>query len=85
MVATSKLSFVLGSVLVPAAQAFTPQAFASSLDNVYQLSNYTPPISGKGNTTLSSTWGISVTDTAAGHKQTIDGFGAAVRIYSQNI
>jgi len=78
MVAASKLSLVLAGVLVPGTHAFTVQSFASSFDSQLQLSPYTAPIRGKGNSTGYSTWDISVDDTTAGYRQTIDGFGAAV-------
>jgi len=74
MVAASKLSLVLA----PAAHAFTVQSFASSFDSQLQLSPYTAPIRGNGNSTGYSTWGISVDDTTVGYRQTIDGFGAAI-------
>jgi hypothetical protein len=78
MVAASKLSLVVGSVLAPAAvNAFTVQSFASSLDNSLMLSPYTAPLPYKQNSTLSS-WGLTINDTPSGHKQVIDGFGAAV-------
>lgn len=78
MVAASKLSLVLGGVLAPTAHAFTVQSFASSFDRSLQLSPYTAPVKGNGNSTGYSTWGISVDDTPAGYRQTIDGFGAAI-------
>lgn len=60
-----------------------PQAFASSLDNVYQLSAFTAPTLGAGNQgNITSTWGLTVDDTASGYMQTMDGFGAAV--FTQN-
>ncbi|KAH8819272.1 beta-1,6-glucanase Neg1 [Xylogone sp. PMI_703] len=56
----------------------TPVAWATSSDGVYKLSSYTAPVQGNGNPGSSSTWKLSVDDTSSGHKQTIDGFGAAV-------
>ncbi|RFU32833.1 hypothetical protein B7463_g3482, partial [Scytalidium lignicola] len=56
----------------------TPVAWATSSDGVYKLSSYTAPVKGNGSPGSSSTWSLQVDDTSSGHKQTIDGFGAAV-------
>lgn len=77
MVVTSKLSLLLLSG-AGAAHAFTVQSFASSFDSQLQLSPYTAPVRGKGNSTGFSTWSVEVDDSSAGYRQTIDGFGAAV-------
>lgn len=73
------------SLLVPVALAGTlqgrvtsPQAYASSADGTLKLSSYNAPVRGTGSPNGASTWRLSIDDTAAGHKQTIDGFGAAV-------
>lgn len=79
MVGISRLSLVAGAALSPTVYAATAQSFASSLDNTLQLSPYTAPVLNGANTGgISSTWGLSFDDTSSGHKQTIDGFGAAV-------
>jgi O-glycosyl hydrolase len=59
-------------------RATTPQAFASSSDGTLKLSSYNAPVRGNGSPNGASTWKLSIDDTAAGHKQTVDGFGAAV-------
>ncbi|KAK0636533.1 glycoside hydrolase family 30 protein [Bombardia bombarda] len=66
-------------LITPAVSAITtPQAFASSSDGVYKLSQYFVPVRGSGTPGSNSTWSLSIDDTASGHKQTIKGFGAAV-------
>jgi len=70
---------LLSVLAVSGTTALSPAAFASSLDNTLQLTQYVAPVRGSGNPNgFSSTWGLSVDDTSTGHKQTIDGFGAAV-------
>ena len=55
-----------------------PAAFITTSDLSHKLSPATAPISGRGNAGGSSTWDLKVDDTAAGHKQTIIGFGGSV-------
>lgn len=59
-------------------RATSPQAFASSSDGSLKLSAYNAPVRGNGSPNGASTWQLSIDDTSSGHKQTIDGFGAAV-------
>lgn len=59
-------------------RATTPQAFASSSDGSLKLSAYSAPVKGNGSPNGASTWQLSIDDTSSGHKQVIDGFGAAV-------
>ena len=60
-------------------RATTPAAFVSSSDGKYQLSSYTAPVQGAGNPgSIASTWNLTVDDTSSGHKQTVNGFGAAI-------
>jgi glucan endo-1,6-beta-glucosidase len=54
------------------------QAFCSSSDRKYNLSSWDAPVSGSGTPGSSSTWKLSIDDTASGHKQVVTGFGAAV-------
>lgn len=56
----------------------TTQAYCSSSDRKYNLTSWDAPVSGSGTPGDSSTWKLSVDDTASGHKQTVTGFGAAV-------
>lgn len=79
-----KLS-ITAAVVAPLALASTlkcritsPQAYASSSDGSLKLSPYNAPVPGSGSPNGASTWKLSIDDTASGHKQTIDGFGAAV-------
>ncbi|KAI1637776.1 putative beta-1,6-glucanase Neg1 [Biscogniauxia mediterranea] len=53
------------------------QAFASSSDLTYKLSEIDAPVMGTG-TPSGSTWNLTIDDTSSGHKQTIDGFGGTV-------
>ncbi|KAI0476058.1 glycoside hydrolase family 30 protein [Xylariaceae sp. FL0804] len=53
------------------------QAFASSSDLTYALTEVDAPVSGAG-TGGDSTWSLTVDDTDAGERQTIVGFGGAV-------
>lgn len=55
-----------------------PAAFVSSADGQYKLSPGTSPIEGAGNPGSASTWKLNVDDTAAGRKQQVTGFGAAI-------
>ncbi|OIW31660.1 glycoside hydrolase family 30 protein [Coniochaeta ligniaria NRRL 30616] len=59
-------------------RATTPQAFASSSDGSLKLSAYNAPVKGSGSPNGASTWALNIDDTSSGHKQTVDGFGAAV-------
>lgn len=79
------LALIAGQVLVSQAlpglsrRATTPAAFASSSDGKYQLSSYTAPVQGPGDPgSITSTWSLTVDDTSTGHKQTVNGFGAAI-------
>ncbi|KAI4592769.1 Endo-1,6-beta-D-glucanase neg1 [Pestalotiopsis sp. 9143b] len=53
-------------------------AYISSSDRKYNVSTWEAPVSGAGTPGDSSTWSLSVDDTASGHKQVVTGFGAAV-------
>ena len=60
-------------------RANTPSAVASSSDGANKLSDYTAPVSGAGDPgSITSTWKFSLDDSSAGHKQTVNGFGAAI-------
>ena len=59
-------------------RASTPSAVASSSDGSLKLSDYTAPVQGAGNPNGASTWSLTVDDTDAGHKQQVNGFGAAI-------
>ena len=67
---------VLGSAIKD--RATTPQSFASSSDGSLKLSAYNAPVKGSGSSNGASTWSLSIDDTSSGHKQTVEGFGAAV-------
>lgn len=62
----------------PRASSTTAAAYCSSSDLAYKLSAVDAPVSGAGDSDGLSTWSLSVTDSSAGHKQTVKGFGAAV-------
>ena len=65
--------------ITPLVAAVSPRAIVSSNDGQYKLSNYTAPTRGAGNAgNISSTWSLSIDDTASGHRQQLTGFGAAV-------
>ncbi len=78
------LSLALALLAAPTAMGATlnarasPQAFASNSDGTYKLSSVAAPVRGSGSPGSSSTWKLSINDQASGHKQTINGFGAAV-------
>src|SRR6266542_3415174 len=55
-----------------------PQAFCSSSDRRYNLTTFAAPIAGNGKPGGSSTWKLTIDDTASGCKQRVTGFGAAV-------
>lgn len=65
----------IGAVVKPRASA---SSYCSSSDRVYNLSSFDTPVSGAGTPNGMSTWKLTVDDTSAGYKQSIDGFGAAV-------
>ncbi|KAI8628386.1 glycoside hydrolase family 30 protein [Xylariaceae sp. FL1651] len=54
-----------------------PAAYVTTSDLSHKLSPAAAPVSGTG-TGGSSTWSLTVDDTASGHKQTIIGFGGSV-------
>lgn len=56
----------------------TPQAYASSSDGSLKLSAYNAPVKGNPSPNGASQWSLSIDDTSSGHKQTVEGFGAAV-------
>ncbi|SPQ24538.1 90e9e285-3914-4635-9b33-00c288b2e68d [Thermothielavioides terrestris] len=56
----------------------SPQAYASSGDGTYKLSPVAAPVRGAGSPGSNSTWKLSINDQSSGHKQTVNGFGAAV-------
>ncbi|KAI0811860.1 glycoside hydrolase family 30 protein [Xylaria sp. FL0064] len=58
-------------------RAAAPAAYVTTSDLSHKLSPAAAPISGRG-TGGSSTWDLTIDDTAAGHKQTIIGFGGSV-------
>ncbi|KAI1497953.1 putative beta-1,6-glucanase Neg1 [Biscogniauxia marginata] len=53
------------------------QAFASSSDLTYKLTEIDAPVTGTG-TPGDSVWNLTIDDTSEGHKQTISGFGGTV-------
>ncbi|OKL62582.1 Endo-1,6-beta-D-glucanase [Talaromyces atroroseus] len=64
---------------IPKRAVSSAQSWVSSNDGTYQLTKYNAPSQGDGSgSSISSTWSLAVDDTSSGHKQTIDGFGAAV-------
>ncbi|KAK3390829.1 family 30 glycoside hydrolase [Podospora didyma] len=74
-VANLKVAFADGPAPVPVAQAF-----ASSSDGTYKLSEYKAPVQGYGTPgcSIGNKWNLTVDDSPNGHKQTIKGFGATV-------
>jgi glucosylceramidase len=58
-------------------RAAAPAAYVTTSDLRLKLSGAAAPVSGAG-TGGSSPWSLSIDDTAAGHKQTIIGFGGSV-------
>ncbi|KAK5625916.1 hypothetical protein RRF57_001632 [Xylaria bambusicola] len=54
-----------------------PAAYVTTSDLSHKLSPAAAPVSGRG-TGGSSTWDLTIDDTASGHKQTIIGFGGSV-------
>ncbi|KAI5919573.1 putative beta-1,6-glucanase Neg1 [Camillea tinctor] len=54
------------------------QAFASSSDLTYKLTEIDPPVVGTGTPSGGSTWNLAIDDTPSGYKQVIDGFGGTV-------
>lgn len=74
---------LLGGIVITTAYAFNAASFVSSLDNSLQITQYVAPVMGAGSPNgISSTWSLSVDDTLTGHKQKMDGFGAAVRCHA---
>ena len=53
-------------------------AYCTNSGGNYKLSSIDAPVQGSGSPGSSSTWNLTIDDTSSGHKQTIDGFGAAV-------
>lgn len=58
-------------------RAAAPAAYVTTSDLSHKLSPAAAPVSGRG-TGGSSTWDLSIDDTASGHKQTLIGFGGSV-------
>lgn len=54
------------------------QAFASTSDLTYKLTVVDAPVSGTGSPGGTSQWSLSIDDTTAGYKQTINGFGGSI-------
>ena len=62
-----------------ARRAAAPAAFASSSDGKYQLTAYTAPVEGDGDPGgITSTWDLTLDDSDAGRRQSVNGFGAAI-------
>lgn len=59
-------------------RATNSQSFASSSDGTLKLSAYNAPVRGTGSANGAGAWDLSIDDTSSGHKQTVEGFGAAV-------
>ncbi|KAI0469155.1 glycoside hydrolase family 30 protein [Xylaria cf. heliscus] len=58
-------------------RAAAPAAYVTTSDLSHKLSSAAAPVSGRG-TGGSSTWDLTIDDTASGRKQTIIGFGGSV-------
>lgn len=78
-VAATALLIIAASTASPLEpRASAASAYCSSRDGTYTLTPFDAPVPGPGTANGQSTWALSVDDTAAGHKQQITGFGAAV-------
>lgn len=71
------------SPLADLASSFVKRASASATctnwNGTYNLTSITAPVQGNGSPAAgASLWNLSVDDTSAGYKQTVNGFGAAV-------
>lgn len=77
----SALAVLAGNALVAGSivpRQSSAQAFCSSADGTYKLSQVDAPVSGNGDAGGMSTWDLTIQDTDSGRKQQIKGFGAAV-------
>ncbi|KAI0441582.1 glycoside hydrolase family 30 protein [Xylaria telfairii] len=70
-------ALALPSASTVQSRAAAPAAYVTTSDLSRKLSSAAAPVSGRG-TGGSSTWDLTIDDTASGHKQTIIGFGGSV-------
>lgn len=70
-------TLALPSASTVKSRAAAPAAYVTTSDLSHKLSSAAAPISGRG-TGGSSTWDLTIDDTASGRKQTIIGFGGSV-------
>ncbi|KAI1360985.1 glycoside hydrolase, partial [Xylaria arbuscula] len=77
LAAGQALAVPLSSATTLKSRLAAPAAYVTTSDLSHKLSPAAAPVSGTG-TGGSSTWDLKVDDTAAGHKQTIIGFGGSV-------
>ncbi|PYH42545.1 glycoside hydrolase family 30 protein [Aspergillus saccharolyticus JOP 1030-1] len=68
----------LGHAAATEKRASGATAYSSNSAGNYQLSSIAAPVQGAGSPGSESTWKLTVDDTSSGHRQTINGFGAAV-------
>ncbi|PYI24016.1 putative beta-1,6-glucanase [Aspergillus japonicus CBS 114.51] len=68
----------VGHAAVSGKRATEAAAYSSNSAGNYKLSSIAAPVQGNGSPGSASTWKLTVDDTASGHRQTINGFGAAV-------
>ncbi|KAI8955315.1 glycoside hydrolase family 30 protein [Xylaria longipes] len=73
----ASLALALPSASTLKSRAATPAAYVTTSDLSHKLSPAAAPVSGRG-TGGSSTWDLTIDDTASGYKQTIIGFGGSV-------